>query len=187
VIAHYHQTIPGWFNFAALYREQVERIDSGHFVEVGSWFGRSTVFMAVEIANSGKTILFDAVDTWDGGTDQLLLRQIAERGEDEIYREFFANITPVRDYVTPIRLPSVQAAKRYEDHSLDFVYLDASHDYESVRADIEAWTPKVKPGGVIAGHDYKNSMREHVCRAVDEAFGPRMLGLVSQSSWKVTL
>ncbi len=57
---------------------------------------------------------------------------------------------------------------------LDFVYLDARHDYRSVMADLEAWYPLVKTGGIIAGHDYKNSfVRKNlveVKRAVDNFF-----------------
>ena len=45
------------------------------------------------------------------------------------------------------------AALKVEDDSLDFVFIDASHDEDSVKKDIEAWTPKVKKGGMISGHD----------------------------------
>lgn len=53
-----------------------------------------------------------------------------------------------------LRMTSEQAAKVISDGSLDFVYLDARHDYESVKEDIGLWYPKVKQGGIIAGHDY---------------------------------
>ena len=53
-----------------------------------------------------------------------------------------------------MRAFSVEAAKRFTDESLDFVYLDADHSYEAVRDDIAAWWPKLKPGGLFAGDDY---------------------------------
>lgn len=60
------------------------------------------------------------------------------------------------------------------DKELDFVYIDAAHDYRSVWADLQAWFPVVKVGGIIAGHDYKNSfVRKNlveVKRAVDNFF-----------------
>jgi hypothetical protein len=51
---------------------------------------------------------------------------------------------------------SVEAAKQFEDGYFDFVYIDASHTYEAVVADLEAWYPKIRKGGMIAGHDYHN-------------------------------
>ena len=53
-----------------------------------------------------------------------------------------------------IHKDSVEAAKDIENESLDFIFIDAAHDYENVKKDIESWTPKVKIGGIISGHDY---------------------------------
>lgn len=55
---------------------------------------------------------------------------------------------------TIVRKFSVDAADGFEDGSLDFAYIDANHAYEHVVADIAAWLPKVRSGGIIAGHDY---------------------------------
>jgi predicted O-methyltransferase YrrM len=71
-----------------------------------------------------------------------------------LYQAFLANMTPVRDIINPIRISSLEAAQRYPNASLDFVFIDASHDYDNVKADILAWRPKIKPGGIIGGHDY---------------------------------
>ena len=66
---------------------------------------------------------------------------------------------------------SVDAAKTFADKSLDFVYLDARHDYRSVDEDLRTWWPKMKPNGMFAGHDYKDSFVRNnlveVKRAVD--------------------
>lgn len=51
-----------------------------------------------------------------------------------------------------LKMPSLQAAQSMP--LLDFVYIDASHDYDSVVADIQVWWPKVKPGGILGGHDF---------------------------------
>lgn len=53
-----------------------------------------------------------------------------------------------------LRMFSVDAAKQIPDGSLDFVYLDGNHRLQSVIEDLAAWAPKVRPGGIIAGHDY---------------------------------
>ncbi len=73
-----------------------------------------------------------------------------------------------------LKLPSVEAAKQINDGSMDFVFLDADHSYEGVRADIAAWLPKVRKGGWIGGHDIDNPEPPFdftgVRKAVDEAF-----------------
>ena len=56
----------------------------------------------------------------------------------------------------PIREFSIKAARRFEDESLDFVFIDAAHDYDSVKEDIAAWAPKVRKDGIVSGHDYMN-------------------------------
>ena len=68
----------------------------------------------------------------------------------------FVNLTrQVMEYnIELIEKPSVEAAKDIPDDSLDFVYIDASHEAKDVKKDIEAWHPKVKAGGVIGGHDF---------------------------------
>lgn len=56
--------------------------------------------------------------------------------------------------ITIIREASETAVNRFADHSLDFAYIDACHEEDSTFRDIEAWVPKVKPGGWLAGHDF---------------------------------
>lgn len=68
-------------------------------------------------------------------------------------------------------MESLDAAATIPDGALDFVFIDADHSYEGVRADLAAWAPKVKPGGILGGHDYAlpTHPRFGVQRAVDEA------------------
>lgn len=67
---------------------------------------------------------------------------------------------------TLVKSDSVKAASRVPDGSLDFVYLDADHWYEAVVADLAAWVPKVKSGGIVAGHDYTEQLEEDNCVSV---------------------
>ena len=73
-------------------------------------------------------------------------------------------------------IESVEAARIVPP--LDFVFIDASHKYEMVKADIEAWYPKVKSGGILGGHDYCTA-EPGVMKAVDEA--------VIKYGWKLEL
>jgi len=65
-----------------------------------------------------------------------------------------------------IREKSLNAVKLFPDRSLDFVFIDAAHDYASVKKDISAWIKKIKVGGIICGHDY--DLFPGVTKAVDE-------------------
>lgn len=74
--------------------------------------------------------------------------------QESIYQEARDRLQPFGDRSRLWREDSISAASKIPDGSLDFVYLDARHDYRSVQEDIQAWAPKVRPGGILAGHDY---------------------------------
>jgi len=82
------------------------------------------------------------------------------------------------------RLPSVEAAKQFEEESLDFVFIDGDHSYTAVKADIIAWLPRVRTGGILAGHDYYQRW-PGVVRAVDELLGARELRFLPDVVWYV--
>ena len=158
-----------WFSYPDLYKSMVEKFPSGSkFVEVGSWKGKSSAYMAVEIANSGKEIDFYCVDIWEESIDYKGME-----GVSRLYDIFLSNMKPVESYYTSLKMKSLDAVSRFEDHSLDFVFIDASHEYEDVKSDIIAWLPKIKPGGILAGHDYYIGDFDYhpgVKKAVNEEF-----------------
>ena len=88
-----------------------------------------------------------------------------------------------------IRAASVDAAAEVPDGSLDFVFIDAEHTYEAVTADIAAWLPKIRPGGLMSGHDYSPAWWPGVVRAVDEFVAAHGLALDVgvQATWFVRL
>jgi hypothetical protein len=168
MIKHYWQNIHGWDDgIPPVYQSMVAQAEDGmHFVEVGAWKGRSSAFMAVEIANSGKKIQFDCVDTWKGDPNEQGHMEDEHVRDGKLYEHFLDNMKPVEGYYKPVRASSTDAANLYEDSSLDFVFIDAAHDYDNVTADIAAWFPKVKEGGVIGGHDWGHPP---VARAVQDS------------------
>ena len=96
----------------------------------------------------------------------------------ELIEEYKPRASFIRDYTT-------EAVKLIEDESLDFVFIDADHAYSSVLRDIEDWTPKVKKGGYITGHDWYLS---GVRKAVQEKFGNVIAGRIEikpDSVWMV--
>lgn len=80
---------------------------------------------------------------------------------------FLNALMEFRHRTKTIEMPSVEAAKLYPDEYFDYIYIDACHDYWPVKKDLEAWWPKLKPGGVFSGHDLEDS---GVDKAVREFF-----------------
>jgi len=74
-------------------------------------------------------------------------------------------VHPYAKRLVKLKGDSVEMAQHVEDESLDFVFIDADHRYQGVKGDLEAWMPKVKPGGWITGHDVH---LRGVKRALDE-------------------
>lgn len=154
---HFYNSIQGWFDYQELYSTMVNRSPTiAHFVEVGTWKGTSAAYMAVEIINSGKLIRFDCVDTWQGSEEHQAGQPFADQDviNNRLFEVFTQNMAPAAGHYRAVRLPSVDAAANYQDNSLDFVFIDAAHDYESVCNDIKAWLPKVAANGYLGGHDY---------------------------------
>jgi predicted O-methyltransferase YrrM len=165
-----HKDITGWFDVASehVYRTAVDRFgDNSHFVEIGAYMGQSSCFMAQEIKRQNKKITFDVIDHFIGSEEH----QTMLKGKN-LYHIFLDNMkrAGVLHDMNVFVLDSITASNLYEDASLDFVFIDASHDYESVKKDILAWLPKVKKGAILSGDDY---LHKHggVVQAVNEIFG----------------
>ena len=88
---------------------------------------------------------------------------------DRLYERTGQRLGVFGDRVTQIRLDSVEAAQLINE-PLDFVYIDGDHSYEGIRADLEAWFPLVREGGIIAGHDYGQPAFPGVKAAADHFF-----------------
>lgn len=108
-----------------------------------------------------------AVDKWEQIIPDPNGEKIGcEENDMEKDRRLFMRVVfPFRHRLTVLRGDSVEMAEKVEDNSLDFIFIDADHRYEAVKADIRAWTPKLKPGGLLSGHDI-NYVSVH--RAVEE-------------------
>ena len=61
-----------------------------------------------------------------------------------------------------VRKTSMEAVKDFADESVDFVYIDANHKFEFVIEDLAHWSKKLKRGGIMAGHDYINSVNKNI-------------------------
>ncbi|MDC6464867.1 class I SAM-dependent methyltransferase [bacterium] len=176
MIEHFYNDIEGWFGFKDLYDLVLNKKPNGsHFVEIGCWKGKSSSYMATEIANSGKSIQFDCVDIWEGGEEHFdptspTFEPNLVSNPKYLYELFLNNMKPVKGYFQSYKGYSLEIVKQYKDKTLDFIFIDASHDYDNVFADITEWYKKLKPNGIIAGDDY--SWCDGVKNAVHDYFIP---------------
>jgi len=181
----YHNIGEDWFTYPNLYKSIPEKFGYGaKFVEVGCWKGRSVSCLAVETINANKGQKIYAVDTWNGSAEHFEPEFLASNPElstdpNWLYNLYLKNIEPVKECVTSIRDCSLNASLLFEDNSLDFVFIDAAHDYDNVISDIKAWFPKMKTDSIIAGHDYG---WKDVRRAVNTFFEGKSI-IESEGCW----
>lgn len=175
MMLHYYRDIPGWFTYEGVYREAVALVPKRSetdwiFVEVGSWKGRSAAFMGVEIINSRKPIKLYCVDTWNPNPEPWY-KDDPDVINGTLFQTFLNNVEPVGQVVSPIQTTSVEGADYFS--SVDFVFIDGTHDYENVKADIQAWLPKLSQTNHswMAGDDLQ---WPGVKEAVRECLGPRV-------------
>jgi hypothetical protein len=165
--------IPGWFSYSDLYDDMVETAKGGEtFVEVGSWFGKSTNYLISKIKESNKQINFITIDTFKGTDNEDLHKNIVNSFNGDIFYEFIDNtvLSDNLDKFEIIKDTSYNASNQFSNNSIDFIMIDAGHTYDDVKDDIKIWYNKIKPGGIISGDDYGGSFFPGVTRAVDEFF-----------------
>ena len=153
------------------------------FCEVGCKEGRTTGHVLKNVAES-RVI---AVDPWRAFPERkgFLNAETYEQWDfAQIEAEFWRNVGDAKDRVTMHRMTSLEAAPKVADESLDLVFIDAGHDYDNVLADIKAWWPKIRSGGMLAGHDY-NHKWPAVHRAVADSFNLLDVGVGADSVWFV--
>ncbi|MFT5327513.1 MAG: hypothetical protein ACI8P0_005405 [Planctomycetaceae bacterium] len=97
------------------------------------------------------------VDPWSDSTEDdsyVDRNNVNQKRHDQNHQQAVDRLARFGDRCEIHRMTSVDAIELFEDRSLDFVYIDARHYREAVLEDLESWFPKVRPGGVLAGHDY---------------------------------
>jgi cephalosporin hydroxylase len=174
----------GWFSPGdiAAYVNLYEQLPAGSCVaELGVWQGRSLCSVADVILR--KKLKIHAVDTFRGTPGEL---DIVHDCDGDLRQRFESNLTRfgIANHAV-IHVGSTECiAQQISAGSLNLVFIDADHSYETVLADIKAWMPKVKVGGVLCGHDYNPPGQDHagVRQAVDELIGMQKIIVFPESS-----
>lgn len=146
----------------------------GTFVEIGSWKGRSTSFVGPVCKANGTRLV--CVDHWRGSHDMLAERYAATLAVEDVAQTFRANMRALEIDVEVLCESSAEAAARFAPCSVDRVFLDGGHDGSSVAEDLLSWSDRLKPDGVLAGHDYDDKHAELV-DAVDAFASERSLAV----------
>lgn len=145
----------------------------GIMVEIGCFSGESS---SIFVKNTNFKTIY-CIDAWENGYDASDVASFKHVMSD--VETAFDNRMAEFDNISKIKAYSVEASRNFENGFFDFVYIDACHQYESVKEDIIAWLPKVKPNGFIGGHDYNI---EGVKKAVNEVVGTDIITF-RDTSW----
>jgi hypothetical protein len=155
-------------------------IEGKDVVEVGCFLGVSTE----TILQFSPRRLY-AVDAWGLNNDYHDIQYLPQLNFGDVEARFREMAKGYKN-IEVIKNLSVAAAHGFGDGTLDFVYIDAQHTYEGVRADISAWLPKVRKGGFIGGHDYPIDTVYHAVHSI-EAFKFKQIRDYKDTSWLVKL
>lgn len=129
---------------------------TGTVVEIGACFGG----FARIVLSQWKGEQYYLVDPWEVQNPKIY----PERQPDQAkYNAQHADCIRLAEEDQRVRLIegySVDASQQFRDNYVDCAYIDGNHSYPAVMADMDAWWPKVKIGGIMGGHDFQNKTDE---------------------------
>ena len=161
--------IKGWMNDRELEWLYTQAQSRSIIVEIGVYYGRSTVALGLG-AQHQKHAWVHAIDSWQGDGDnaKFLTEYLTEEGCRRVHEEAIDNVAGL-----PVSLlveTSNVACGLFPVASVDMLFLDGAHDYDSVNEDLANWLPRMRQDGLICGHDY-NPNWPGVIQAVNQRFG----------------
>jgi predicted O-methyltransferase YrrM len=157
----------GWALYQAA-RRCAQAAANPRIVEIGSYKGRSTIVLASALAEQGRGSVV-AIDPHKPTGKESYAK---EHGERDTYAEFLENLAKaaVEPYVVSVRKIAAQARAEYDMQPIDLLFIDGSHDYDDVVADIELWAPLLADRAIVAFND-------PYAPGVNRALRERMAGL----------
>jgi predicted O-methyltransferase YrrM len=129
---------------------------SGAIVEIGSYMGRSTAFLAAGAKDAGRERVY-AVDHFRGSPEQKAGQPFSHpvlEKDGSTFGVFQANLRAVNldDHVVAIQASSVEAARSWKE-PIRLLFIDGDHSYEAAREDWKAWSPFLGNRGYVCFHD----------------------------------
>lgn len=132
-----------------LYKAAKNCKGKGVIVEIGSWKGKSTIWLA-KGSKAGSGVKVYAIDPHTGSSENR-----DKYGKVWTYPEFEHNITEadVQDIVVPLIKTSEESGREWDGKAIELLWIDGAHEYEMVKQDFELWSQYLIEGGIIAFHD----------------------------------
>jgi len=158
--------LQGWNSESDAFDLVYSRLEPRIMVDVGVWKGGSTAALARKASRSGRGGYVVAVDTFLGSPEHWLATTHGDfradlrfhHGMPRLYWQFMSNVCllNLQDHVVPFAQTSTNAAQILDRLGFlaDLIHVDAGHDAASLRQDLEAWWPLLRPGGVLIVDDY---------------------------------
>jgi len=179
--------IEGWFSNedAKFIQDICSHVKQGTIIEIGCFKGRSTAsWIKTAIRNHNEVYI---IDNFFGGINaETEASKIQRKDGNKIKEIFIENMEQLGVHRSDYHLyhcNSIDAIKYFKDNSIDMVFVDSDHAYESVVSDIKNWWPKIIKNGILSGHDYNNL---DVKRAVNEfALKNNLKVSMGGNCWKI--
>jgi predicted O-methyltransferase YrrM len=144
-----------------LISELINFVDPKMFIEIGVAYG----YHAKHILSTHSRIEYIGIDPYIPDYDKhdpfvsdvaKLFNDNAENALNRLCRVVTNNLTEeFQNRFRLIRESSTQASIQFEDHQVDFIFIDGNHQKNSIKADLKVWWPKIKVGGVLVCDDYR--------------------------------
>ena len=147
--------IEGWFSQfdATFVSDACNKIHNGLIVEVGFFAGRCTSIMA-PICRKNNSV-FHTIDNCQGADIKDPATKAQRKRDMRSVFDKNMKIMGLSEYIIVHQMDGAKAAQLFDEESVDFCFLDASHVAADVQKDIDAWWPTIKKGGFLGGHDYQ--------------------------------
>lgn len=142
--------------------------------EVGTFKGVNASNVLKGLPGLKRLYVVDPWETYELYDGRLFNKPSCKNKADwnKTIKVFYGNTYLYRDRVIVMRMTSVEASFHIEDGSLDWVFIDANHEYEYIKENLEIWSEKVRKNGIVSGHDYGNPKEEKrgwgITKAVNE-------------------
>jgi len=144
----------------------IDKLNLKNGVEIGV----DKAEFSLHILSKSKIESYYCVDTWQDSFGSDCRPGFFDRDGNKRLLAAQKELNPHSKRVKMLRMTSLDAASKFKDGTLDFCYIDGDHSLEGIYDDIKAWLPKVKIGGIVAGHDYKDGPRS----GINDFFGRQL-------------